>query len=444
MSVPEIRTSRPRTHSSHQLRLLRLCVAVLLLSWFGAESASADPRTNRMPLLAQNLRVAVVTFGPGDHPFAKFGHDAILVQLPDGRGAIYNFGTFGGKTSSLITKFLQGRFNYWLSVSPPAETFQAYASDDRSVTLQDLALSPSQKLDLWRRLEVNARPENREYLYDYFKDNCSTRVRDAIDAALNGALKKALIQKPARLNFRQHALRLASDLPWLYVGLHFGLAQEADQPRNRWEEGFIPAGVEDSLASYQLPRVTGEVPIVEKTSTFYRAKRVPAPNEPPATWHWFLLAGLGLGGLLFGLGSLAMKSRVARVSFGAVAALFSLVCGLLGIVLLFLWLFTNHQIAYKNENLALCPPWLLISFVSSLGLAFGNQRMMALTRSVFRWTLGVAVLAVVLKLTPWFFQSNKEFACFFLPLWTALAVATHRLLEATQAANPVKRATPLR
>jgi len=444
MSVLKIRTPRPRSNSSHHIRLLQLLVAVLVLCWFGAKSASADPRADRMPVLAQNLRVAVVTFGPGDHPFAKFGHDAIWVELPDGRGAIYNFGTFGGETSSLLTKFLQGRFNYWLSVSRPAETLHAYKRDDRSVIIQDLALSQSEKLDLWRRLEVNARPENREYLYDYFKDNCSTRVRDAIDATLKGALKKALLQKPARLNFRQHALRLASDLPWLYVGLHFGLAQEADQPRNRWEEGFIPAGVQDSLASYSLSRGALEVPLVEKTSTFYQATRAPSLNEPPTTWPWFLLAGLGLGGVLFGLGSLAMKSRMARVTFGTLAALLSLVCGLLGVVLLFLWLFTNHQIAFKNENLAFCPPWLLVSFVSSLGLALGSQRLMALTRSVFRWTLGLAVLAVVLKLTPWFFQSNKEFACFFLPLWTALAVTTHRLLEAAQAASPVKHSTPLR
>lgn len=401
-----------------------------------APHAKAEPRTSRIPILPQSLRVAVVTFGPGDHPFAKFGHDAIWVELPDGRGAIYNFGTFGGETSSLITKFLQGRFNYWLSLSPPAATLKAYESYDRTIHVQDLALTPEEKLDLWRRLELNARPENREYLYDYFKDNCSTRVRDAIDAVLKGQLKKTLLTRPARLNFREHALRLSADLPWLYVGLHLGLAQEADQPRNRWEEGFIPEGVFDSLADYKIERNGVAVPIVSKLETVYRATRPPAPSVPPTTWHWFLLAGVGAGTLLFALGASARSSTQARVLYGTLVSLFSLVFGLLGVALVFFWGFTNHQIAYRNENIALCPPWLLVACVAGIGVAFGSVRFMRQARWIFRATLALSALALTLKLTPWFFQANKEFVLFFVPVWTSLAMGMHRLLEARSSARP--------
>src|SRR5262245_21822070 len=128
-------------------------------------------------------RVFLLTLGPGEHPFFKFGHNAIWIDPIGGASTVYNFGTFDFGTPALIPKFVMGRFQYWLSTAGLEQTLWHYQADNRSIDSQEMNLTPEQRRDLKRSLEVNALPENRSYLYDYFWDNCSTRVRDALDRA---------------------------------------------------------------------------------------------------------------------------------------------------------------------------------------------------------------------------------------------------------------------
>ncbi|HEX7507305.1 MAG TPA: hypothetical protein VF550_11080, partial [Polyangia bacterium] len=73
-----------------------------LLAILGAEShAQAEP--------GDDLTVNALTFGPGEHPFLKFGHNAILIQPRDAPGWVFNFGTFDFTDPDLIPKFLRGR-----------------------------------------------------------------------------------------------------------------------------------------------------------------------------------------------------------------------------------------------------------------------------------------------------------------------------------------------
>src|SRR5712691_5278121 len=67
------------------------------------------------PPLPEELRVFVMTMGPGDHPFFKFGHNAIVVQPADRPPVVYNWGTFDFESPTLIADFLRGRLTYLLS-----------------------------------------------------------------------------------------------------------------------------------------------------------------------------------------------------------------------------------------------------------------------------------------------------------------------------------------
>ena len=141
----------------------------------GAETAALAPPT-RQPHPGDDLDVYVVTFGPEKHPFFMFGHNAIWIQdNARGRGSVYNFGTFAFETEGLIEKFLQGRLTYWLSVTPAGMTVAHYRNANRDVFRQELRLTSDEKWRLKVALDKNARPENRNYLYDYFSDNCSAR-----------------------------------------------------------------------------------------------------------------------------------------------------------------------------------------------------------------------------------------------------------------------------
>src|SRR5258708_3485900 len=206
------------------------------------------------------LSVYVMTMGPGDHPFFKFGHDAIWVRdkgAPpgtDGGGKVYNWGTFRFDSPRLIPDFIKGRLTYWLSVASFERTVATYQSENRSIEVQELDLAAPEKLALAERLEVNARPENRNYKYDYFLDNCSTRVRDAVNTATGGRLRTSA-QGAARPTLREQALRPTADLPWEYLTMYLILGPATDEPVDRWAEMFIPQKLARRLRAVSLPRL---------------------------------------------------------------------------------------------------------------------------------------------------------------------------------------------
>ena len=87
------------------------------------------------------LTVSVLTFGPGDHPFFKFGHNAILVHDDVQRADwVYNFGTFGFDSPLLVIDFLKGKLKYWLSVQSLRGTIALYKRENRTIDVQVLRL----------------------------------------------------------------------------------------------------------------------------------------------------------------------------------------------------------------------------------------------------------------------------------------------------------------
>ena len=132
------------------------------------------------------------------------------------------------------------------------DTFASYVSENRTIEAQELDLTPAQKWALWQSLRENARPENREYLYDYFRDNCSTRVRDVVDRAVGGRVRQAG-QRPATMTFRADALRMTADFFPEYLGLDLGLGRLTDAPITLWEEAFLPERMRDLLREVRIP-----------------------------------------------------------------------------------------------------------------------------------------------------------------------------------------------
>jgi len=389
--------------------LLATAFALLLLS--AARSVRAEP--------GDNLTVFALTFGPGDHPFFKFGHNAILVQSDEESGLVYNFGTFAFDSPALIPKFLRGRFKYWLSVSSVEGTLASYISDNRTIEAQELDLTPAQKWGLWQSLRENARPENREYLYDYFRDNCSTRVRDAIDRAVGGLVRQAG-QRPAAMTFRADALRMTADFFPEYLGLDLGLGRPTDAPITRWDEAFLPERMRDLLRDVRIPAAAGDKPLVKSERTLFAARRPPKPDRPPNWTLYFLAAGLALGALLAGLGRLASSHPAARVGLGISGSLLGFVFGVLGLILLSFWLLTDHKAAYANANIFLLAPWSVVLAGYGVGAALGRQAAMRKAFWVVATATGFAAIGVLAKALPGLSQDNLPLAAFLLPVWLGL------------------------
>jgi hypothetical protein len=367
------------------------------------------------------LSIYVMTFGPGDHPFFKFGHDAILVRdRSTSTDRVYNFGTFAFGPG-IIGEFLKGRLEYWLSVSSLPVTMASYQRENRTIALQELALPPAEKQALRARLDDNARPEKRAYKYDYFLDNCSTRVRDAIDRSTGGALRAAS-SSPGRLTLREQALRMTADVWWLYLSLDLVLAGSTDRPIDRWAEMYIPEELARGLRTVTLTGPGGPHPLVASEQAAFAATRPPPLERPPARLVSLLLAGLGIALVFVALGWTSQHPP-ARALLGVTIALWGLAVGFVGCFLVYVWAFTDHVVAHRNENIFLCAPWALALFALGLGVAWGSRRATLAALRVAVACLLFALLGWGLKASPAFHQHNAALIALLLPPWFGMSIA---------------------
>ena len=399
--------------------------AAVLLASGASAAANADD--------GSDLTVYALTFGPGEHPFLKFGHNAILVQPKEGTGWVFNFGTFDFADPDLLLKFLRGRFSYWLSVGGAEATLEAYRAEDRTVLSQELDLTPAQKSALWQALRENARPENRAYLYDYFFDNCSTRVRDAIDRVIGGRIREAG-RAPAALTLRAHALRSVADYLPEYLGLYLGLARATDLPIDSWTESFLPDRLAALLRTVRLPdgAGAGERPLVRSEQVIYQSTRPPKPERPPQWAAYFLVVGVVVGALLLFLGRTARRISALRVAFGVLTSLFGMVAGLLGLILIFFWAFTNHKVAYANANILQLAPWLLVLSVYGIGVASGSPKAVRRAAWLVLSAVFLSASGIVAKALPGLNQDNWPFILACLPIWTGLWLGLRSVHQAVR------------
>jgi hypothetical protein len=383
-----------------------------------------SPVAAQAPPAGDPLTVSVVTMGPGDHPFLKFGHDAIWIRDAEARtDKVYNFGTFRFDSPRLIVDFLKGRLSYWLSVSSLRSMLAEYQHENRDISVQELRLAPEAKKLLQARLDENARPENRAYKYDYFLDNCSTRVRDALEPVLGTPAFRDVARAPARMTLRQHALRMTADPLWFYVALDMVLGPEVDRPIDRWTEMFLPA---------ELARGLDATPdLVVSSRELFKAKRQPPREAPPAWAKWFLLAGVlvGLGFLALGWGG--SRTAWARVPFGALLAVWGLLVGFIGCFFVYAWVFTDHVVAHRNQNILLCAPWAIALVVFGVGVAMGRHGAIRKALVVAGLASVATVLACLLHLGIGRSQANGTLIAYFLPAWAGVAGALAVLRRAT-------------
>ena len=410
------------------IRLLAPLLAALAL----AAPAAAQPFA--APSQADStLRIYLLTMGPGDAIWERFGHNAIWVHDPQsGRDPAYNYGMFDFRQENFILNFARGRMLYWMQGFDAYVTLDHYRSFNRSVWVQELNLTPEQAARVKEFLEWNEQPENRFYRYDYYRDNCSTRVRDVIDRVLGGALKAATDSVPSGTTYRWHTRRLvaenASSIP-MYTVLEGGLGPGADRPISKWEELFLPMRLHDEVRTLKVRDASGNlVPLVAREQTVFTALRPPERSGPPRSWLiGYLAAGLAVGGVIALLARAARRSTAARVGFSLVTVPWLLFTGVGGVILLGLWGLTDHAIAYRNTNLFQLSPLALPLVALVPALAWGKRWA---RRGGVRLALVMAalsVLGVLLKVLPWFHQVNGEIIALALPINLAIAWAAWRL-----------------
>jgi hypothetical protein len=367
-----------------------------------------------------DLRVDLYTYGPGSVYWERFGHDALVItDTTTGEAYAFNYGLFDFDQEDFYLNFARGIMIYRAAAWPVVDDIREYSGEGRSITSQHLNLTPAQRAQLRDFLIWNVQPEHSRYRYRYFEDNCTTRVRDALDRVLGGALQPQLAGPTTHgETYRGETDRLMSGQPWLMVLLDLGLGPYADQPLTRWSGAFIPARLMNELRD---SRATDGTPLVQST-TLLSPQRLPSPPASPPDMRWpLLIAGLVLGAAFIASAWLRNRYEVDRWWFVVVGSSYALLAGLAGALMLVLWFGTAHRAAWANENLWLFNPlaWLLIP-------ALLRVRRHGATVSRFGFAIAalmalLALFALVSKLMPAFPQQNLPWILFALPGWLGLA-----------------------
>jgi len=383
-------------------RMLARIIVGSLLALVCALGAQAAPR------------IGIATMQPGEIFFERFGHNAIVVDDPAlGEPLSYNFGFFNMAEPGFVGRFVKGDMRYYLARLRWRDDLQHYLDTGRGVSIQWLDLTPAQAETMAAALAENARPENARYRYDYFIDNCATRVRDAIDRALDGTLKPQLTARSQGNTFRSEAVRLASPAPWMWLGFDVGLGPSSDQPMSRWEEAYVPMRLAASLREAKL--ADGR-PLIASEQIVAPHRIAPEPAEFQRTWWRWLLAGLVIAALW-----LWLRARRPRTA-AALALVFWAVAGLLGAVMAGVRFGTEHRFGWANHNLLLLSPLSLLLLPGAWRLARGRP-----AGHFFRWiliaTVVCAVLALLLHWAVAVPQANAHWIALLLPIHIAFGIA---------------------
>lgn len=202
-------------------------------------------------LFAAKTRVDLYTISPGDDLFSQFGHAALCVSGGDApeEGVCYNYGTSDfSRPIGLGWEVVRGRARFWVSVSNLETMIVSFELEDRTIHRQALPLTEKQAASLARKLAQDALPENREYVYNHFLENCSTRPRDHIDDVTGGALRR--VRLPAIGTFRDYAAEGLSRASVLLVaGTDFLMGRWVDSPIDAYAAMFIPDVLREGVTS---------------------------------------------------------------------------------------------------------------------------------------------------------------------------------------------------
>jgi hypothetical protein len=320
---------------------------------------AAEPAPMPAPVPAPVIDL--ITMGPGELIWEKYGHAALCVRWPDPRrDRCYNYGTTDfSHPVQLVWDFLRNKTKFWVSQTTPARMLHFYRDVlDRTVWVQRLPLAPEQARKAVALLELATRPENKYYRYHHYDDNCTTRVRDVIDAVTGGALRRGT-EGPYEYTLREVTRRGTAEYPLLVLISDFPLGRRADRHPSMWEAMHLP----DVLREQVTERLG-----VQPEVLYERQGRSFNITQPLSRMWLFVVA------LVCGLPALITwrLGRWQRLGL----ALSILPAGLVGTLMWFMAIIsTLPEIRWNETLLVLWPTDLALPFLSTRNQArYGRVR----------------------------------------------------------------------
>jgi hypothetical protein len=342
----------------------RWLAAVALCAGLGAATgAAAQPEL--IPTDAENVDVFLLTVGRGPEVYANYGHTILrILDKTTGADLNFNWGIFDFRAPGFAWKFYKGNLRYQMAIMDFGDLVRHYRQIERRSVVQDrINLTTAQKAKLLERVAWNAQPENVEYDYNQFWNNCATKPRDYLDEALGGRIK-ARYGRPSHMTFRPMIRRSTAAAAWAYLGLDMVTNDRFDMPILQWDEMFLPAKLREHLR--ELPAFDDAgTPVAGQNLLGDSRVIVDLPEARDETNPYFLVMlcfGLPLVALLVGATRAEGKAR-ARL-LGVASLLFGLWAGVWGTLMLANWLLSSYPEGKHNAGLWLLWPldWVFVAY----------------------------------------------------------------------------------
>lgn len=371
---------------------------LLLLLFTFSTSAYAQ-----VPELSPLSKISILTSGAGDILYTAFGHSAFRVQDPAlGIDVVYNYGIFDTSGENFYLKFTQGRMDYKLERESYEAYLRYYEIQNRWVKEQELNLNIQERNKLFQYLEENNLPENKVYQYDYFLNNCATKMWDVLKTNLHDELEFDESYIDEQFSFRELVHHNINPNSWGAFGIDLALGSVIDRKATPQEHMYLPIYIFRQL---QFAKFKSK-PLAEEETTLYES----APKKVQAS---FFTSPLFLS-ILISLIILTItyfdykKSKRSKILDFSIL----IITGLSGMLICFLWFFTDHVWTVKNYNI-------LWAFPLNSVLAF-----YAFKKFFLPWVSKyLLVLLGLLTLLLVFWVLNvQSFSPVLIPLLIALAV----------------------
>jgi hypothetical protein len=335
---------------AHALILLFLVVACEM-------GTAAQTLESHVPTYPQDMSQIEVYLGTRDigHPiYSKYGHT--IVRILDRSRATdigYNWGTFDFDAPGFVPNFLQGILIYYMSFGPWRDEVIISKIERQTMWMERVNLTSNQKARVIERILWNSKPENIHYPYYFFYDNCSTRVRDLFDFAVDGKIKALSSNRMTGKTYRDRVMEHNVSAPFFAMGQDIILNSEPDREMTQWDDMFIPGRLREYLLSMPAFDDSGhEITDIHFLSDTKTLTQFPRPETPLINGYLliWILCGLPLvGGLL-----LTRGQRYRSLGFrliGLANIVLGSLWGFLGIFLTASWIFGSHTVLPHNANL---------------------------------------------------------------------------------------------
>ena len=349
-------------------------------------------------------KISVLTCDPGNEIYSLFGHSALRLQNPvQGYDLVVNWGLFEFSENQFDFgyDFAKGRLKYFMGLQSATNFIEEYKGSRRGIREQILNLNKEEKFKLITLIENNYKPENRNYKYEFFYDNCSSRIRDLLKTVFNEEIKFHSSSKSNKFTFREVIHEYLKYNPWLELGIDLVLGKKIDVLVNNENLMFLPENVEQILDSTYVKNNEVKKKIVLSKNILIKSNIKKDDLKSIKIYSWIILSITML---------LLIIKKERLFNYWSVINLF--VVGTLGLVLLFMWFGTDHSGTKMNLNLLWASP---LHFVLIFCILKGYLN------NFTYWYLTFSIILIFTTILFWF-TLTQEFNAFVKPIILQLAI----------------------